>query len=243
MQEALNNQHGKIVYKDYIFAINNYLIPFFGRKFINNISYADFLQFEKYRVDKMGKTPKSSTIGTHNSAFNRVYDEAIKLGYLPSDRRLELSNRGKKSERRPDFTIQEYTHLYRTMRTWINGGRKGKSREMRHLLRDYVLILANTGIRPGTEAMNLKWHSVYFFEKDGDYGQVASLIFVNQMCDHWIVGAIDFFFTGGVKVKLQQVVTAAGHCCRACIFQIHLDGVTVVDHFASHRFVGCFDGT
>ena len=50
MQTALENQHGKIVYKDYIFAINNYLIPFFGRKFINNITYADFLQFEKYRV-------------------------------------------------------------------------------------------------------------------------------------------------------------------------------------------------
>jgi hypothetical protein len=29
------------------------------------------------------------------------------------------------------------------MRHWVNKGRKGKSREMRLLLRDYVLILAN----------------------------------------------------------------------------------------------------
>ena len=31
-------------------------------------------------------------------------------------------------------------------------GVRGKSRDMRYLLRDYVLILANTGIRHGTEA-------------------------------------------------------------------------------------------
>jgi hypothetical protein len=38
------------------------------------------------------------------------------------------------------------------LRSWINKGRNYKSRQMRELLRDYVLILANTGIRHGTEA-------------------------------------------------------------------------------------------
>jgi integrase len=30
-------------------------------------------------------------------------------------------------------------------------------------LRDYVLILANTGMRHGTEAMNLKWRHIEWF--------------------------------------------------------------------------------
>jgi hypothetical protein len=160
MQEALNNQHGKIVYKDYIFAINKYLIPFFGRKFINNITYADFLQFEKYRERKMGRKPKASTIGTHNSAFNKVQEEAIRLEYITSEKRLDLRNRGAKAERRPDFTLVEYRQIYRYMRKFIKEAREGKSEDMRHLLRDYVLILTNTGIRHGVEAQSLRWKQV-----------------------------------------------------------------------------------
>jgi hypothetical protein len=34
-------------------------------------------------------------------------------------------------------------------------------------LRDYILVLANTGIRAGTEAMNLKWKHVSHFEEKG----------------------------------------------------------------------------
>ena len=48
-----------------------------------------------------------------------------------------------------------------------NKGREGKSRDMRHLLRDYVLILANTGIRHGTEADNLRWKHITLFEEKG----------------------------------------------------------------------------
>jgi integrase len=38
---------------------------------------------------------------------------------------------------------------------------------MRHLLRDYVLIVANTGMRPGTEDKNLRWKHVTVFEDNG----------------------------------------------------------------------------
>jgi len=38
---------------------------------------------------------------------------------------------------------------------------------MRELLRDYVLIMANTGMRHGTEAQNLKWQHITQFEGNG----------------------------------------------------------------------------
>jgi integrase len=37
---------------------------------------------------------------------------------------------------------------------------------MRELLRDYVLILANTGMRHGTETMNLKWRDIHWITKN-----------------------------------------------------------------------------
>jgi integrase len=39
---------------------------------------------------------------------------------------------------------------------------------MRRLLRDYVLVLSNTGIRHGTEAMGLKWRDIEWIVKDGE---------------------------------------------------------------------------
>jgi hypothetical protein len=38
---------------------------------------------------------------------------------------------------------------------------------MHELLRDYVLILANTGMRHGTEAQNLRWKYVSIIEQNG----------------------------------------------------------------------------
>ncbi|GAB5511112.1 MAG: hypothetical protein Rhims3KO_25130 [Hyphomicrobiales bacterium] len=49
----------------------------------------------------------------------------------------------------------------------INKGRDGKSRDMRHLLHDYIFILANTGIRHGAEAANLRWMHIHQFEEKG----------------------------------------------------------------------------
>ena len=76
-------------------------------------------------------------------------------------------NKGRDSVRRPDFTREEYATLIRKLPSWIDAGREGKSRDMRHLLRDYILILANTGMRHGTEAENLRWKHISLFEDKG----------------------------------------------------------------------------
>jgi hypothetical protein len=52
----------------------------------------------------MGREPKASTLNTHNSAMNRVFDEAVARGFLAHKNVPMLVNKGEKSERRPDFT-------------------------------------------------------------------------------------------------------------------------------------------
>ena len=81
-----------------------------------------------------------------------------------------MLNKGRDAERRPDFTHDEYRSLTAHFAHWIEESRKGKSHDMRLLLRDYVLILANTGMRPGTETENLLWQHVRVFRDKGkDY--------------------------------------------------------------------------
>ena len=165
MDDAVKAGEGKTVFKDYIIAIDNYLTPFFGKYNITSIDYALVGQFAAWRKTKMGHEPKASSISTHNSALNRIFDEAMQHGYMTKSQVPELKNKGAKSERRPDFTAQEYRQLTRFMIRWVTEGRAGKSRWMRELLRDYVLILANTGMRHGTESYNLKWKHISFDEQ------------------------------------------------------------------------------
>jgi len=70
-------------------------------------------------------------------------------------------------ERQPDFTREEYRTLIRKLPSWIDAGKSGKPTDMRQLMRDYVLILANSGMRHGTEALNLMWKHVTLFEDGG----------------------------------------------------------------------------
>ena len=164
MNEALDGGQGKSVYKDYISALNRYLIPFFGNHHIHRIDYPLLREFERWRMERMGKKPTASSIATHNSthnsAINKVFDEALQRGFLNESQRPQLYNRGRGSDRRPDFTLDEYRSLARNLREFVKNARVGKTREMRELLRDYVLILVNSGIRHGTEAQNLRWKHI-----------------------------------------------------------------------------------
>jgi integrase len=124
-------------------------------------------QFYEWRRERMGREPKASTLNTHNSAMNRVFEEAVARGFLAHKDVPMLANKGEGSERRPDFTRDEYRTLIRKLPHWIKEGKAGKPTDMRYLLRDYVLILANTGMRHGTEALNLRWKHITLFEEGG----------------------------------------------------------------------------
>jgi integrase len=64
---------------------------------------------------------------------------------------------------RPAFTLWEYRQLYRGMRSWIHEAATDRARRSRQLLRDYVLVLANSGMRVG-EANNLRVRDVVHFK-------------------------------------------------------------------------------
>jgi len=181
MEDELAHGGGKTVFKDYIRVINDYLIPFFDKYDIASINMELLYKYSVWRDEKIKGNRKAakpgdryiaavtqSTLNTHNSALNRVFDEALLRGWITNSIRPTLLNKGKKSESRGAFTDQEYKTLYTKLRTWWKTAHTQESREQRQVLREYVLFLANTGIRHGTEAINLKWKNLeYFIDKDG----------------------------------------------------------------------------
>lgn len=168
MQDELDAGTGKAAFKDYINAINKYLIPFFGKLDISSINTAKQAEFDAWRVQQMGKVPAHSTLLNHNAALNRVFDEAELRGWITSAIRPVVKSRGRQGEKRGTFSPEEYEAIYTALRSWHTKTMHVQQQATREVLRDYVLILANTGIRPGKEATQIKWRNITWVTERGE---------------------------------------------------------------------------
>lgn len=160
MEQELKNGQGKVSFKDYIRVITEYLIPILGKRVITSINVSVLDELDAQRISMMGKEPSKSTLLTHNSALNRVFDEAVMRGFLTESNRPTLESKGKDSERRAAFTLQEVKAMIGVFPAWIDRGRDSLSKESRTIMRDYVLMLLDTGARPGRELLELQWSKI-----------------------------------------------------------------------------------
>ena len=196
MEQEAEAGRGKVIYKDYIRVINDYLMPSLGSRLITNIDYAALENFEAERVRKMRRNPTSSTMHTQNAALNRVFDEAVIRGFLTEANRPKLSAKGQRSERRPAFELGEVKVLLQSLEAWINKSRNAAGLERRLIMRDYIEMLLDTGARPGIELLNLKWKEIRFSmdpkttvtdTKDQD-SEIIELHNLNRSCEMTISG-------------------------------------------------------
>ena len=158
MAQAMNNQVGKRTYRDYTFAINKYLIPFFGKYEVGAITTELIADFESWRASEMGKTPMASTKRNHASAYARVINLARDRGLVGVNQPVPmLDAKGRASQARPAFTEQEIGELLTYTQTWQRSSYTTRTAHMRTLCTYYIEFLVNTGVRHGTEALPLRW--------------------------------------------------------------------------------------
>lgn len=152
----------KQTYKHYIGAINKYQIPFFRNTRLDNVK-DKYRSYPQYVAEQLGRAPSASTMTNHNCALKLVFDKAIDRGYMTQLSVPRLDTSGNQSQRRATFELSEYRRIINKLRAWSKKDtHRDKDAEIRQLLYDYVLILANTGIRHGREAMDLKWQNLSF---------------------------------------------------------------------------------
>jgi integrase len=185
MQDEIKVANGKKVrghvsYKDYIRVIHDYLMPILGNRAVTNIDAAALAHLDAERAKMMGRVPAKSTLMTHNAALNRVFEEAQIRGFLTEINRPKITSKGGGIECRPAFTIPEIQTLIKSFDGWIDKARSRKSREAREIMRDYALVLLDTGARPGVELTELRWNQIaesdddpiiYYTYQTDEYGQ------------------------------------------------------------------------
>jgi len=172
MQDAIDAGHGRRIYETYITAIDKYLVPYYGNHNIDRIDMKLIKGFEAFRLTVNKNKIMASTQKTYNAAMSHIFDEALQRGYMTQGQVPMLETNAVTGDRRPDFTLDEYHQLVSYMDSWITQGQgRGPSKDkvplMRTLLRDYVIVLANTGMRPGEESNRLRWNQLRWITRDG----------------------------------------------------------------------------
>lgn len=159
--------------------LDNYLIPFLGDKGVSEISGGVVQEYRiwrqsysapRYRGGELKplpepKRPSASTLHQEIVALRQVLKTAIRHGWL--DRLPDLSAPYRKSTKvshRAWFSPDEYKQLYTATRARIAKARSNH-RWSAEQLHDYVLFMANTGLRPD-EAKNLQHQDVEVVEDE-----------------------------------------------------------------------------
>lgn len=161
MRRALNAGVAKTCYRDYEFVIHKYLIPFFGKYEIKDITPELVADFEDWRSAQMGKSPKESTKRNHTAAYNRVINLARERALITANHIVPaLLSKGIKGQARPAFSDEEVRTLLGYLDTWQKSSYTKHTHQMRILCGAYVKFLLYTGVRHGTEALPLRWKHI-----------------------------------------------------------------------------------
>jgi integrase len=139
-----------------------YLLPFFGNRVLSEITPGLVQEYrvERFKGGRSGKPPSRSTLHQEIVALRQVLKCASRhrwLEFLP-----DLSPPYKTSPKivhRGWFSPDEYKKLYEATRRRAQNPKKERYRWDCEQLHDYVLFMANTGLRPD-EAKRLEYRDV-----------------------------------------------------------------------------------
>lgn len=171
LRTKIDGSTGKTASHDYLSCIERYFVPYFGERRLEQLTHTDVREFELWRDRQMRRKPATSTLNNFTSAWNKLIETAVARGYISERVPVpKLTARGEKGRTRPAFTEQEVAQLLTFMDVWQTQGRMDVEKEIRPLLRDYIELLLLTGMRHGTEAMNICWqHIEWHTHKDVRY--------------------------------------------------------------------------
>ncbi|MDB5593179.1 MAG: Site-specific recombinase phage integrase family [Hyphomicrobiales bacterium] len=160
LEERRRDVGKKLITPGRLVTIRSQLVAlrkFLGPKVkVSQITAQKFLGYTEFRLAKASL----HTIKNERSTISSVFKLALKHGKISHEQLPEWEKLKRMEEpRRDSFTVLEYQQLYRQIRYWAVEGEGDDEKFLRELIRDFVLICANTGLRYG-EARSLRWRHV-----------------------------------------------------------------------------------
>lgn len=188
-----------------------YAREYFGDQALDKITDGDVERYKEWRktywtrgpgsnqpyfeYERNGKTirarrpkitiPAKSTLASEDVVLRAVFERANKLGWINRDHVPSVKTERLRTNRRPDFTSEEFERLMAAGKRRISQAKSGHVRYLRSALCDYVGLLAYSGMRP-FEAIKLRIDDIDMF--DTTRGKVATKIYVQgKNKERWLI--------------------------------------------------------
>ena len=150
--------------------LRKHLLPFFGEMVLFDITPGTVQEYRIHRREKAmaetEKAPARSTMHQEMVVLRQVLKTANRHGWLPLLPDLAEPYRASgKISHRAWFSPEEYKKLYEATRRRAQKPKRNRYEWESAQLHDYVLFMANTGIRPD-EAARLEYRDVSIVDDD-----------------------------------------------------------------------------
>jgi hypothetical protein len=156
-----------------------HLLPFFGDMGLSEISPGQIQEYRIHRheeaVKEYGKPPARSTMHQEIVVLRQTLKAAVRHRWL--DRLPDLSEPYRASGKishRAWFSPEEYKKLYEATRRRARTPKNLRYKWESEQLHDYVLFMANTGLRPD-EANCLEYRDVKIVEDEGSHETILEI--------------------------------------------------------------------
>lgn len=145
-----------------------HLVPFFGEMGLSEITAGTVQEYRIHRreTSRTGKPPARNTIHQEIVTLRQVLKTALRHGWLTHlpDLSAPYKTQGKLGHR-AWFSHDEYRQLYEATRRRAANPKKKRYKWTSEQMHDYVLFMANTGLRPD-EVLRLEYRDVAIIEDD-----------------------------------------------------------------------------
>lgn len=152
--------------------VGRFWLAFAGERLLTDIGNAELREFVSWRRDyytthpfkhhNAKRYPQDKTIQWDVMLGKAIIKWAHERGYRGTMQLPTYSFTAKRKRVRPAFEVSEYRRLVRGLYRWVRDCAVPEFLHTRLLLRDYVLVLANSGMRVG-EANNLRIRDIHPF--------------------------------------------------------------------------------
>jgi len=137
-----------------------HFLRFVGEKTkVDAVKGAKFQDYYNYRK-KHAPRVQDVTLRNERATISNLYRWGAEQGYLNRDTQPKFEElRFSAPRKRNAFTVSDYQKLYKFTAHWFKQTNDQEDKFYRKLTRDFILVLANTGLRFG-ECRQLRWQDV-----------------------------------------------------------------------------------
>lgn len=160
LAEELNisfDSSSKKIYKDYKRVLNNEIVKDYGKISIKDLDRASIKSY-------LSKYAKSTTqLRIRKTTIKHLFDLAVDKRFIkeyeiPSPPKIEVES----DEVRSMFSKRHLESFSNKINPFIESSTNGLVKARREIFKYYINFLLETGIRPGKEALSLKWTDIYY---------------------------------------------------------------------------------